>query len=73
VGNEGGVVGGGLFKWDVVESSFQVNHANPSCPPQLCLVPARVVQLVLILVGALVDRHNILADSVRLAGLLSGY
>ena len=73
MGNEGGVVGGDLFKWNVVESGFQVNHANPLCPSQICSVPVRAVQLILIFVGALIDQHDLLTDLVWLAGLLSGY
>ncbi len=31
VGDERGVVRGGVFEGDVVESGLKVNHANPSC------------------------------------------
>ena len=67
--DEGRVIGGGGLKWDVVEAGFQVQHANPLCPPELGPVPPHIVKLILVLGHPFVDRDNILTHSVGLPGL----
>ena len=49
VGDEGRVIRRGTLKWDIVEASLQVQHADPLSPPKLHLVPPPVNELVLIL------------------------
>ena len=66
---EGRVIGGGGLERDVVEASFQVQHANSLCLPELGLVPPRIVELILILGRPFVDRDNVLTHMVGLPGL----
>ncbi len=70
--HKGGVIGRGLFKRNVVESGLHVNHANLPCATQLGPVTTRIVQLILILIGAFVDRDYVLTHTVGLARLFPG-
>ena len=67
MGDERGIVGRVFFKRNVVEASLKVNHAYPFRSSKLGPVASRVVQLVLVLLGSLVDRYYILAYAVGLA------
>ena len=69
VSNKGRVIGRGSLKWDVVEASFQIHHANPLCLPELRPVPPCVIELVLVVSCPFIDRDNILAHLVGLPGL----
>ena len=69
VGNKGQVIRRGGFEWDIVEASFQVQHADPLSPPELHLVLPCVIELELILGHPFVDWDNVLAYPVRLPGL----
>ena len=67
--DKGRVIGGGGLKQDVVEASFQVQHANLLCPPKLSSVPPCIVELIIILGHLFVERDNILTHLVGLPGL----
>ena len=54
-----------------MEAGLQVDHAYPFGPAELGPVAPGVVELVLVLVRPLVDGHDVLADAIGLAGLLS--
>ena len=58
-----------MLKWDVVETSLQVQHAYPLSLPQLSPVLPYAIELVLALDYLFVDQDDILADLVGLVGL----
>ena len=61
-----------LFELDVVEPGFEVNEGNILVAPQEAPVALRLVELVLVLVGAFVYRYDILYHAVGLPGLPLG-
>ena len=67
--DEGRVIGGGGFERDVVEASFQVQHANPLRPSKLGPVPPGIIELILILGRPFIYRDDVLTYSVGLPGL----
>ena len=73
MGNKGLVIGRGTLKWDIVEASLQVQHADPLSPPELHLVPPNFIELVLVLSHLFVDQDNILAHLVVLPRLNAQY
>ena len=54
-----------------MEPCLEIYHTYPFGSPQLGPVSTGVVQLVLVLISSLVDWHDVLANSVRLSGLLA--
>ena len=67
--DEGRVIGGGGLERDVVEASFQIQHANPLHPSKLGLVPPCIIELILILGCPFVNRDNVLTYTVGLPRL----
>jgi hypothetical protein len=66
VGDERGIIRRLLLKGDIVEPRFEIDHAYPPGPSQLCTVPPCIVELVLVLVCLFVHRNDILTNAVRL-------
>ena len=67
--NECRIVTGLLFHDDVVESCLQIYEANILGSAEVGSVSSDVVQLVLIFLGSLVDRDDVVAHPVSLATL----
>ena len=60
MGNESQVARKCALKWDIVEASFQVQHAGPLSTPELRLVLHHIVELVLVLSHLFVDWDDVL-------------
>ena len=73
VGNKGRVIRRGTFKWDIVEASLQVQHADPHSLPKLCPVQLHVIELVLVPSHLFIDWDYILANPVWLLKLNTQY
>ena len=73
MGNEGRVVRRDALKWDTVEASLQVQHANPLSLPELQPVPPHVIALIVVLGHTFMDWDNVLAYPVGLPGLNAWY
>ena len=52
-----------------MQAGFQVQHTIPLHPPELCPVPPRIIELVLVLSHPFVDWDNVLTNLVGLPGL----
>ena len=73
VGNKGQVIKRGTLKWDIVEASLQVQHADPLSPPKLHPVLPHVIELVLVFSHLFIDWDNVLAYPVGLSRLNAWY
>ena len=69
--DKGRVVRRRALEDNVVEARLQINHTYPLSSTQLCPIPTRIVQLVLVLISPLVYRNDILTYPIRLTRLLT--
>ena len=73
VGKKGKVIRRGALKWDIMETSLEVQYADPLSPPKVRPVPPYVIELVLVLGYPFIDQDYALAHPVGLLGLNTWY
>ena len=56
-----------MLERNVVVPSFEVYHAYPLGAAEVRVVTPRIIQLIVVLVGSLVDGYNVLADPIGLS------